>query len=424
MKILQISTSDLAHGAAIAAYNLHSGLQDEGFSSKMLVAKKFSNDPSIYPAKITPGTKLEKIFNKIEVLYNRTLNQVLPQNIHSLISIDWSKNRLLQEADIINIHNLHWHDNNFSILDLQKICKLKPVIWTLHDMWSITGHCIYSFDCERWKIGCGKCPDTSSYLPLIIDTTAWLYKIKKLAYINSMFTIVAPSRWLVSLAQQSPLFENHKVIYIPYGVNSEVYKPCSNQIKKELLGDQFTGKKIILYCANDWSSANKGYNYFESAILNLKDFSSELVLIGFGKGDFSPDIKKYFTTLALGYIGSPQLKSLVYSCADVFVFPTIADNLPNVVLESMACGTPVISFDVGGIPDMIKHLGTGYMAKLKDVSDLTQGIKILLTNDELRFKMSFECVKSVAQNFTLSIQASRYLDVYQEEIESRQLRRK
>lgn len=421
MKVLQISTSDLAHGAGIAAYNLHLGLQEIGCISKMLVAEKFSNNPDIYTAKPVPNTKIEKILSKSQTLYNRALNQFLPQNIHSLISIDWSRNSLLQEADIIHIHNLHWHDNNFSILNLKKICMLKPVIWTLHDMWPVTGHCIYSFDCERWRIGCGKCPDLNSYLPLIVDTTSALCKIKKNEYAKSIFTVITPSQWLANIVNESPLFTEHKIVRIPYGIDNEIYKPHIKRIAKEVLGIQSTEQKVILYCANDWSSSNKGYTYFESAILSLNELYSNCILIGFGKGDFSPEVKKRFTTVTFGYVGSPQLKALLYSSADFFIFPTIADNLPNVVLESMACGTPVVSFSVGGIPDMIQHMKTGYLARLKDVNDLAQGIKTLL-NDEIRLGMSLECVQAINKNFTLRVQASRCLQIYHEEIQSRKSR--
>lgn len=421
MKILHISTSDLGHGAGIAAYNLNLGLNKLGHNSKMLVAEKLSSNPYVYSVKPTPTNFPERLIAQANLLLEKALNQITPQNLYSSLRINYHQNILVKEADIINIHNIHWHTKNFSILSLKNICKFKPLVWTWHDMWPITGHCIYCFDCDRWKIGCGKCPYLDTYISLKLDTTSSLCKIKKHIYAKSKFTVVTPSQWLKSIALDSPLLSRHNIACIPNGIDNSVYKPRSKTEARKALGlETSPNTSVVLYSAGTWQAENKGYSYFEEAVLELsKSWNQELFLLGFGKGDFSNELKSKFQTLALGYVDHQNLKSLIYSAADLFVFPTIADNLPNAVLESMACGTPVVAYRTGGIPDMIQHLKTGYIARHKDIDDLTQGIKILLENDELRSAMSRKCVKVVSENFTSKIQASRYLQVYQQEIESR-----
>jgi glycosyltransferase involved in cell wall biosynthesis len=420
MKILHISTSDLGHGAGIAAYNLNLGLNQLGHNSKMLVVEKLSSNPYVYSVKPTPTNFREKLIAQGNILLEKALNQLTPQNLYSSSKINCRQHPLIKEADIINLHNLHWHDRNFSILLLKNICKIKPVVWTWHDMWPITGHCIYSFDCDRWKIGCGKCPDLNSYISLKIDTTATLHKIKKSIYSKSKFTVITPAQWLKELASASPLLHNKKIVCIPNGINNQIYKSQPKQQARQALGIEIEPERqIVLFSAGTWTAQNKGYPYFEKAILNLKVLIPNLFLLGFGQGDFSETLKTEFETLALGYIDHPKLKALVYSAADIFVFPTIADNLPNAVLESMACGTPVVSFNTGGVPDMIEHMETGYIAERGNIEDLANGILTLLNNDDLRESMAKKGIERIAKNFTSELQARRYLEIYQKEIESR-----
>ena len=420
MKILHISTSDLAHGAAISAYNLHLALKDLGHDSKILVSVKESNDASVFPLKSKPTHWLEKVLYKLNIYTDRFFNQITIQNILSSLPINLAQNPLVQEADVIHIHNLHWQENHFSILTLNHVCNIKPVVWTFHDMWPITGHCIQSLDCERWKTGCGKCPDLQMSMAIKIDTTAILYQIKKKIYASVPFTVVTPSEWLKDLVTQSPLMLGHTVNCISNGFDPTLYRAIPKDQARQVLGiNSDNPKKIILFCVAYWDATFKGYSTFEKSLLQIKSTYSNLFLLGFGHGNFSDLIQEHFSTLTFGYVKAEKLKAILYSAADLMVFPSLGEAFGNVVMESMACGTPVIAYRTGGIPDMIEHLKTGYIARHKDIDDLTQGIKILLENDELRSEMSKQCVKVVSENFTSEIQASRYLQVYQQEIESR-----
>jgi glycosyltransferase involved in cell wall biosynthesis len=416
MKILHISTSDLAHGAGIAAYNLHLSLNKLGHSSKMLVSEKLSDNPYVYSAKSAPQNIGEKLVRRGKAYLERNLNKLGPQNIYSSISSDLSNHPLVQEADIINIHNLHWHERNFSIFVLKTISQVKPIVWTFHDMWPVTGHCIYSLDCNRWQTGCGKCPDLNMTIPLKLDTTASLFKIKKSLYSQSGFTVVTPSQWLKEIASSSPLLANHKIVRVANGLNKELYQPLTKQQARQALGID-NNCQVVLFGAAHWSAPFKGYSYFEQAILNLKNSKPNLLLLGFGTGDFSEKLKSQFATLALGYIDHVRFKAIIYAAADIFVFPTMAEAFGNVAIESMFCGTPIVGFDTGGVADTIVHMQTGYIAKKGSVEDLAKGILTLLDDHQLRENMSKKGIERVANNFTSEIQAKGYLEVYQEETE-------
>jgi glycosyltransferase involved in cell wall biosynthesis len=284
-------------------------------------------------------------------------------------------------------------------------------------MWPVTGHCIYSLDCERWQTGCGKCPDLHMTIPLKLDTTASLFKIKKKLYSQSDFTVVTPSQWLKEIASSSPLLSNHKIVRVANGLNKELYhQPLTKQQARKALGIE-DNCKVVLFGAAHWSAPFKGYYYFEQAMLKIKNIKPDLLLLGFGTGDFSEELKSQFATLALGYIDQVRFKAIIYAAADIFIFPTMAEAFGNVAIESMFCGTPVVGFNTGGVADTIVHLETGYIAQKGNIEDLSRGILTLLNDDQLREDMSKKGVERVADHFTSEIQAKGYLEVYQEEIE-------
>lgn len=417
MNILHISTSDLAHGAGLAAYHLHSALNQIGQTSKMLVALKLSDEPQIYSLKSSPKNFREKLIHRGQSFLESSLNQFAPQSIYASISSDLTDHPLVKEADIINLHNLHWHSNNFSLFLLKNLSKSKPIVWTFHDMWAFTGHCIYSLDCERWQVGCGKCPDLAMTISLKLDTTALLFKIKKYLYQRSNFTIITPSEWLKKIAALSPLLENRKIVCINNGINQDLYQAIPKSQARQALGIP-ENVPVVLFGSAHWSAAFKGYAYFEKALLKIKDELPDVYLLGFGNGQFSESLEKQFKSLAFGYINHGKIKSLIYSAADLFIFPTMAEAFGNVAIESMICGTPIVGFKTGGVADTVVHLETGYLAEPGNVEDLAQGILTLLNNAQLRENLAKNGIERVKNNFTSLIQAQHYLKIYQEEIET------
>jgi len=412
MNILQISTSDLANGAGIAAYRLNKALRNYSQNSQMLVSLKQSNDNYVYQVRPISQNLLNKFINKVQLKVEKIANYFGPQGVYSSNTQKVLKHPLVSQADIINIHNIHWHENNFSLNILPIISKKVPLVWTLHDMWPFTGHCIYSLDCTRWKIGCGYCPDLTSYMTLKMDTTALLYKIKKYIYKRSNLTIVTPSRWLQILASQSPLLKQFNIFHIPNGINQEIYKPIHKHYVRQVL-DIDLNHPVVLFMASYLDDARKGYTYFEQAMLAIYDQFPNLQVLVVGLGKLPEILCFKFKVIFMGYVNNEKILALMYSAADIMIFPSYADNLPNTILECLACGTPVVAFDSGGIPEIIKHLETGYIARSKDSSDLADGIVKLLRNTSMRIDMQNKCVKSITNNFSSSLQAERYFSLYE-----------
>ncbi|MEA5575028.1 glycosyltransferase family 4 protein [Anabaena sp. UHCC 0451] len=403
MKILHINQSDIGGGAAIAGYRLHQGLLQQGIDSKLLVGiVKTDRDP-----RIADVSRKYRVDNHI---YRFTSGLGL-NYINLLSTFDIPQHQFYQEADILNFHNLH--TGYFNYLAIPKLTETKPAIFTLHDMWSFTGHCAYSYDCDRWKIGCGKCPYPDIYPKIRRDNTQLEWKLKNWVYSSSNLTIVAPSNWLAEQAKAS-ILSRYPIHCIPYGIDTEAYQPIDTQQCREVLGLPI-GRKVIMFGATNLNETRKGGDLVFNALQNLPhSLKEETVLLTFGnKGE---EIAKQIgmKVFSLGYLNSDRLKSIAYSAADLFIFPTRADNLPLVLQESMACGTPMVSFKIGGVPDLVRPGITGYLAQPEDTQDFCDGIVKLLEDEQLRKTMSQNCRAIAISEYSLELQASRYIKLYKQ----------
>lgn len=402
MKILHINQSDIGGGAAIAAYRLHEGLLKQGIESKLLVGnvKTDSELVAVVPRKYRIENQLYRFTWRIGLNYINHLN-----------SFDIPKHSFYKDADCLNFHNLH--TGYFSYLAIPELTTEKPAVFTLHDMWSFTGHCVYSYACDRWKIGCGKCPDLDTYPAIKRDSTSLEWKLKNWVYRRSHLAIVTPSKWLTEQAKQSML-NCFPIQYIPNGIDTEAYQPLESQHCRYLLGIPIS-KRVLLFGAQSLQDSRKGGDLLLKALHHLSDhLKANIVLLTFGQGGETIAKTLGMQTLNLGYISSDRLKSIAYSAADLFVFPTRADNLPLVLQESMTCGTPMVSFRIGGVPDLVRPGITGYLAEPEDALDFCSGIVKLLEDKELRDRMSENCRAIALQEYSLELQAKRYIELYKQ----------
>ncbi|BBD69178.1 group 1 glycosyl transferase [Nostoc commune NIES-4072] len=402
MNVLQINYSDIEGGAAIAGYRLHEGLLAKGINSRLLVGVVKTDSDRV--AAISRGYRLEN------QLYRFTVRLGF-NYINLFSSFDIPKHHFYKEADILNFHNLH--NNYFNYLAIPSLMKSKPAVFTLHDMWSFTGHCSYSYDCERWKIGCGKCPYLDTYPTINRDSTSLEWKLKNWVYSRSHLAIVTPSKWLTEQAKQSML-NRFPIQHIPYGIDTEAYQPLDSEQCRSLLGIPIN-KRVLLFGAQSLQDSRKGSDLLLKALHHLPEYlKAETVLLTLGEGGETITKTLGIQTLNLGYISSDRLKSIAFSAADLFVFPTRTDNLPLVLQESMACGTPMVSFKIGGVPDLVRPGITGYLAEPEDALDFCSGIVKLLEDKELRDRMSENCRTIVLKEYSLELQAQRYIELYQQ----------
>lgn len=378
MKIVHISTSDKIGGAALAAKRLNDAFNQVNDTSKLIVL----NESAVNKDVISIVKGKQKYNSKLKQFVTESIKRKLlaPQYTLSLgwCGYDLYKQKELQEADVIYIH---WTGFGFlSIKGFAKILDLnKPTIVFMHDMWFITGGCHHSFECNLYKSQCAKCPKIGNKsLNSIVSITFDLKKKFLTQYKN--LNIVTPSNWLADCVRQSALFKNTNINVIPNLIDTHFLKPVEKYIAREIFNLP-TDKKILLFGANGGKSDKfKGWDYLVSAISKIE--RKDVIIALFG-GHISDNEKKQlkFPVNSFGYLHDEYSTMLLYNAADVFIMPSLAENFPNTILESLSCGTPVVGFNIGGIPDLIKHKQTGYLAKYKDESDLAKGINWILDNE-------------------------------------------
>jgi glycosyltransferase involved in cell wall biosynthesis len=281
----------------------------------------------------------------------------------------------------------------------------------MHDMWAFTGGCHYVSDCKNYLTECRNCPALK--FQSNIDTSYRIFNQKRELYNNLNLTIVTTSRWLAGEASNSTLLKNKKVYVIPTPIDSELFKPYDkNTCRRKLnLPDD---KKIILIGAMNLKDDRKGFKYLIEALQNINKFneSIDFELAVFGKLDESVLTSIPIKVNQLGQLRTENEIVLAYNSADVFVAPSLEDNLPNTIMESMACGTPVVAFNAGGIPDMIDDGRNGILAGLKSVDSLAAGVVKLLTDEALRIKMSEASREKVLAVFNQAAVAGEYKQLY------------
>ena len=297
--------------------------------------------------------------------------------------------------------------------DLNDITKIKaPIVWSMHDMWLFTGGCHYDDDCGGFKNKCGNCKVLRSKKDNDISRNIW--KRKKKSYLNiPNLTIIGLSRWMEKQAKESSLFLNENVINLPNGIDVNVFQPHSKDLSRDLWNLP-KDKKLILFGAMDATSdPRKGYVELLEALnkLNVKD----LEIIVFGNSKPSESQNFGCKTHYLNKLQDDISLVTLYNSVDVMVVPSLQENLSNVILESLACGTPVVSFDIGGNGDMIEHKKNGYLANPLDSSDLARGIEWVLNFENYDNLLNYSRIK-ILNEFDDSLVSEKYVNLYKQVI--------
>jgi glycosyltransferase involved in cell wall biosynthesis len=321
---------------------------------------------------------------------------------YPVLGTDISQMPQLKEADIIYIHWALYGFLNFN--SLHAIAKLnKPVVIVMHDMWNITGGCHYSFTCDKYITGCSNCQVFPGNKINDLSAIEFKKKIRLYSSYNN-FYFVSPSMWLYNCAKEALLTKEKPVFYIPNVLDNTLFKPFDKQVAKKILNIG-NAETVIAFGAVSVSSPYKGWPYLQKALQLLwqDEAYKDIVVLIFGSGqnkEIADSIP--FKTKFMGFLGDEYSTMLVYNAADVFIVPSLADNQPTTVQESLACGTPVVGFNVGGIPDMIRHKENGYLAKYKDAEDVCNGVKFCLENNMKGYMLpSFEPAATIKKHMEL-----------------------
>jgi glycosyltransferase involved in cell wall biosynthesis len=410
MRVLIVNTSDRTGGAAVAANRLMMALNNHGVKVKMLVRDKISDSLTIVALPKSPLLHWNFLWERF-VIYCR-----LHFSRKHLFEIDLANTgsditRLpeFQEADVIH---LHWiNQGMLSLGTIRKILRSgKPVVWTMHDIWPATGLCHVTLGCRYFTSVCHQCrllPGGGSDNDL--STSVWRKKERMLDGESIFF--VACSRWLAGEAKASGLLKGQKITSIPNPIDTHVYKPGDRMEARRRLGLK-EDRQYILFASQRATNENKGMDYLIEACRQLHDLPQVTVLILGGHAEeVAPQLS--LDAVPLGYVNDERRIVEIYQAADVFVLPSLSENLPNTIMEAMACGLPCVGFRVGGIPEEIDHKRNGYVAEYRNACDLANGIRWVLTSaksDEL----SRDCVRKVTQNYSQQSVALRYIDVYEQ----------
>jgi glycosyltransferase involved in cell wall biosynthesis len=415
MKTVQINTYDIRGGAARAANRLQKGLRLIGVDSWMLVKQKESSDQFVIS--ISPEMdffdKLRGLVRMIRINCNLQWQLRKVSVPFDLFSDDRSiyGETLIQQVPQCELVNLHWVAQLVDFRDfIAEIAKHVPIAWTLHDMNAFTGGCHYDGGCGRYMNGCGSCPQLGSSGENDLSRRIWLRKRQVYEKLDpSRFHIVTPSRWLANQANNSSLLGRFPVSIIPNGLNLVEFAPRDRSFCRDVLGIS-PEAKVLLFVADSINIKRKGFDLLTGVLKSLKGVDN-LLLIAMGNSRETIDIP--VPHLHLGHIKNDRLLSIIYSSADVYIISSLQDNLPNTVMESMACGTPVAGFDVGGISDMVRPGVTGLLAQSQKVEDLCAAIVELLEDHARREEMGANCRRIAEEEYALENQAQRYVELYE-----------
>lgn len=403
LKVVQVSAMDLI-GGQVNGFLAHKWLQEQGVDSRMLVHVRMSGDPCIREI----GSPLLRSLNPIAVKFESKRNStaILPLTSHRLDTDPW-----VRDADVVHIQLPHAAPF-FSLLDLPRLSRRKRVLLSVHDMFFMTGHCTYPMDCNRWKTGCGQCPDLGLPFAITRDTTSRNWKLKRRIFERSNVDIVVGSPWQESRVRESPLLRGFRRHMIPYGVDTRVFKPADKGQARRRLGLP-EDAHVIAFRSAPFHRNFKGTNFIEEALRNFHPRRPTVLLTFEGIGGLD-DLRDKYQFLELGWVVDSEQVALGLQAADIFLMPSTAEAFGLMAIESMACGTPPIVFDGTALPDTIGGPECGVIVRQGDADGLVAAIEDCLENPEKLESYRRHGLNHATTKHGFDLYAKRYLGLYHE----------
>lgn len=416
MRVLIVNTAERTGGAAIAANRLLQALNSNGVEARMLVRDRKTDAPDV--VNIPQSWRLKANF-----LWERGViwmaNGLSKQNLFQVdianAGTDITRMEVFRWADVIH---LHWVNQGFlSLKDLERIMATgKPVVMTMHDQWYFTGICHYSASCDKYQSQCCNCPIIKG---IGMDMAQRVFDRKRAIYKGRNLTFVGCSRWMADLARQGVLTQGHTVTNVPNAINTDVFKPLDKTLARKKYGLPMD-QRLLLFGAQRITDKRKGFRYLAEACEHISmhhpTLPDHLGVVVLGGDAESVKSALPLPVYTINYLSNEAEIAELYNAVDLFVTPSLQDNLPNTIVEAMSCGTPCVGFNVGGIPEMISHQQDGYVADYCDSIDFAQGITWCL-NDNRYASLSQQARSSALANYSEPIAAQRYQAVYQSAIQ-------
>jgi glycosyltransferase involved in cell wall biosynthesis len=317
----------------------------------------------------------------------------------------WPQRLNNSNADVINLHWIGYE--MISVADIARFQK--PVVWTLHDMWAFCGAEHFTED-FRWREGYLR--NNRPVHESGFDLDRWTWK-RKSNHWRRPIQIVAPSHWLADCARQSALMREWPVSVIPYAIDTEAWHPVDKQLARKILGLPVDSPLLIFGAIGGTRDPRKGFDLLKGALDHLRGEIQGLELVVLGQTPPMKPTDLGFPVHYAGHLHDDISMSLFYSAADALILPSRQDNLPNVGIEAQACGTPVVAFNACGLPDIVEHKETGYLAKAFDTQDLAEGIRWVLADTGRRARLSSQSRNAAVAKFSYPVVAEQYLRLYE-----------
>lgn len=406
MRILQVGNTDTVGGRFNGA-DLHKQLLKLGAKSQLCVWDKKTKDNGTWQLTNFGGYRfinqiagmLEKKLSVQSVLYPFSWKLKFDKRFHS--------------ADIVHYHLIH--TGFFSLSSLSTLSRLKPSVWTLHDPWAMTGHCIYPYKCEKWKTGCGDCPNLDTPISMLKDHTALMWKIKKWAYKNADIDIIVASKWMLNMAKQSPLLSKFRLHHIPFGLDLNLFHPMDTEKAKSALGVK-PGSIVLAFRTT--SNEFKGLFFIKECLRKLKS-RQPICLITLSEKGLLDEFRSTYQIIDLGWVADDILP-IVYNACDIYLMPSTAEAFGVAAIEAMACGKPVIAFDGTSLPEVIFAPKGGIVVPQGDVESLMHAIESLIEDSQARQEIGDSALELVRNNYNLEIFMERIMELYREVIKRRE----
>ena len=415
IRVVHLSTSDSGGGAARAAFRLHTGLRRIGVESSMLVEQRGSNDPHVRQFR-PPSDLLSRLRRRSR---RAAIAQDSARYPNRPPSLDYfSDDRTPYDGTLVgqippcDVINLHWVDG---FVDYEGFFpgvarRGTPLVWRLADMNAFTGGCHYDDGSGKFTQQCGACHQLGSTDPNDLSHEIWLRKKRALSQVPpGGLHLVGTSRWIAAEAKRSSLLGDRAVTIIPNGLDVNEFRPRDPKFSRDFF-DLPPDAKIVLFAADSADTVRKGFAYLAEALAGMRDIEN-LLLVSVGGG--SPKLDPVVRHVHLGRIKDDRILSLAYSAADVYVIASLQESFGQTVIESMACGTPVVGFASGGIPDMVRPGVTGSLAPTRDVEGLRNAVRRVLADPAKRAEMSANCRRIAEQEYSLDVQARAYAGLYE-----------
>jgi glycosyltransferase involved in cell wall biosynthesis len=404
MRVLQISGYE-SPGMRFNGITLAPLLRSHDVESTHMIWMRDTKDPAIVDFERPHARELNALAARVEDA--TSLQSILFTNAPEIV-----EKPAFQAADIVHLHLIH--TGYFSLMDLPLITSRKPTVWTLHDPWALTGHCIYPFDCARWMKGCGHCPDLATHFPMRKDNTALMFDLKREAYGRSDFDVIVASTWMRGMVERSPLFRGVNVHQIPFGLDLPFFSAANGS---EIRARHGIPDDSIVLCFR--AQANfKGLDHIIQALDAIQSDRS-ICLLTVGNPGMLARFSDRFQLVELGWVDDPIVLRDALGACDIFLMPSTAEAFGVMAIEAMACGKPVICFSGTALPEVTGAPEIGIAVPSRDAAALARAIQHLVDRPEERENRGRAGQALARREYSDRVQARRTAEVYASVMDTR-----